>query len=327
MIILLVGHVPRSLSLWWSELGRAVRSAIADPDHIDHGLFTITMQPTAGPDSTPVYWFGNSRIGSVLIEREQYRTLRDEVIHGWNQNPRDQTLIIGTPGIGKTMHMYYLMSYLRHRWEVDHAAWVAGEVGAPSPYELDIAYEYLAFGALTSRVGYRFRMDVNGNATVSYGRGDLEDPPANLYYLCDGCCPEFIDQRTLLVTSPNVQIYKPFLMKREAGMVIKRYMGLISHQLMEIMRPILFPHITADQLRERYAVIGGVMRPIKHGATKEVLIRRLREMAAQCTAHALISGQGGFQKTSEVSDVLLHFVVDENDDQHATLDFASQSVL
>jgi hypothetical protein len=48
-------------------------------------------------------WFGDQRIGGILIERPEYVTLRNDAIQGWQQASRRDTLIIGTPGIGPFM--------------------------------------------------------------------------------------------------------------------------------------------------------------------------------------------------------------------------------
>lgn len=302
---------------------------MVNPNGYRNTLFTITLMPMV--DGSAVHWFGESAIGSLLIEREEYRTLRDEVIQGWNHQPRQHTLVIGTAGIGKTMFLYYLMSYLRHRWEVDHTSWMSEAENASSPYELLIVYDMFEYGKGKSkqgkRIGYQFRVDVNGNATVtvSSGRGDLQ-ASSHIYYLCDNVTPKLVNNQTLLVTSPNVDIYNPFCEKRTGGKVIIRHMGLISYEVMESMRPILFPHMTSDELRQRYGVVGGVLRPIQLNHTKEELLQRLKRKASQSTAEMVMSGMGGYQSMPEVLDALLHFIVDEKDDRQVTLDFPSQSV-
>ena len=217
------------------------------------------------------------------------------------------------------MFLYFLCWHLITLWH--------GVAGGEASYELIIAFEF--FDPRDGRTGFRFRGDAQGNTIITGGAGDLLAPVAantRMYYLCDGVTPSQVDKPTVLGTSPNKNIYHHFT-KRPAVKVVTRYLSVLKHAVLEAMRPILFGDITMDELRERFAVVGGVLRAIRQHYSTLELIRRLETAADACRAQDLVAGQGGFQKTSDVSDVLLHFFVDENDDTVAHLDFASQLVM
>ena len=129
-----------------------------------------------------------------------------------------------------------------------------------------------------------------------------------------------------LVRGPRSAASPPLASTSPKAKVVTRYLSVLSYAVLKAIRPILFNSISEDQLRARYAIVGGVIRSIGQLYTEDPLIPRLTMAAGACTVQDLITGQGGHQKIPEVSDVLLHFIVNENDDTKAALNFASQSV-
>lgn len=64
-------------------------------NHANYNVITL-----AAVNGVATYWFGDSTLGSVLIVRPEYETLRLDIHNAWAIAIPEQTLLLGTPGIG-----------------------------------------------------------------------------------------------------------------------------------------------------------------------------------------------------------------------------------
>ena len=242
----------------------------------------------------------------VIYVRAAYEELHAEL----NRRSKQQYVVIGNPGIGKSCFaLYVLYKALKNKTRVVF-----------QHQRTDTIYY---FDPLESKA-YKVN---NGRAC------DYLISISPIIYLYD--CATKSRARTLLFrnvvvfSSPNHSNYADVL---KDG-ALKIYMPVWSLEEIDHLHSKSYPSIPVDHVKHYYEVFGGIPRYIFGNGDKEVAKSRQNDLEAYCTAFTveMLYQLGMQQFRTEYSHLLFHLVITKKDDgSHdyfsCSMDFASQFV-
>ncbi|MDO9333368.1 MAG: hypothetical protein Q7T57_02460, partial [Dehalococcoidales bacterium] len=137
-----------------------------------------------------------------------------------------------------------------------------------------------------------------------------------VYYIVDGMPPEFADSlprevHVLEVSSPKPVRWKEFE-KEEAADLVTRFMPLLS--LAELLSMRQISNYSADQIRERYRVLGGSTRNVLRSLKTASAIINDAFMTSAGLDGIISSNDSVLQASVDVSSTLIHLNVNEEED-------------
>ncbi|KAF2078173.1 hypothetical protein CYY_000557 [Polysphondylium violaceum] len=203
-----------------------------------------------------VHFLGNGANGSQLYIRESYLELKDIIFQHFKiydpsttvqsnstaSNPtyiKTGFAITGTPGIGKSCFIYYIM------WEI---AQTKGTILLRS------------FHSNCQDSFYLYTYDSIGAPIVFVGtEGDFDNHfvDKTCYYLVDSKFIGNVAAKTIIVSPPDPSKYKEFL---KSTIATRRYLPPWSKDELDVVRPLLYPTISHTVLEGLWNKWGGIPR-------------------------------------------------------------------
>ena len=197
---------------------------------------------------------------------------------------KESFIILGNPGIGKSMFLLYMLVKLVAQKET-------------VVYDPFWDKKSFLFSAGTMKIG------------------ELEDfvfelSNASTWYLVDGKEPAFQEAKTLLVSSPNPKNYKEF---HKLNTVKRLFMPIWTWEEIQECKNILYSSLPEEKVEELFMKWGGIPRFVLGKAMDETNTNLLDEaISAKATRlKELISYIGESDTETDVSHKLLHIIVHE----------------
>lgn len=255
-----------------------------------------------------VRWGGDNSMGDSLFVRDTWNVFLELVVKGWQHN--SISIVLGTPGIGKTTFLWYLMW---HRLRKDEGSSV-----------------FVLEGERYNTVWRKLFVFIDGKLARGEigGIGSFADEVADnkTYYLVDGVpFAKVCSKRTLQVSSPHKQRWHES--SKDTRAVVRVMPGWSFQELSNAAEALQSP--LAAELEKRYAVLGGTFRYVlTHPETDHKLAvqRTMRDVDLE----KVVQSDGGLGCDTGVSNLLVHLYPDEDDPEflhkRVFTDFASPFV-
>eukprot|EP00877_Chromochloris_zofingiensis_P000414 jgi/Chrzof1/10373/Cz04g39160.t1 len=242
------------------------------------------------------HFLGIERLGNTLMVRKSYVDLHGIILN--RQQLGDGVMIItGSPGIGKTFFIFYLLYML-------------AEQRCTVVYDNEYLKKRYMFKQGRVLVGSRDAFDA-----------ELQDP--NTWCLMDGIRPNLNPATTVMVTPPNEALYKD---AEKLPTATTWYMPVWSEHEILTARTTMFPSLSEDFVLELFDKWGGIPRFLLQNArVRNQQLRLQKAIDAWWDVDKMRSSVGAIESASEASHRILHIAV-EPDYIQTSVHFASQWV-
>eukprot|EP00644_Phytophthora_capsici_P018323 jgi/Phyca11/131973/e_gw1.125.9.1 len=249
------------------------------------------------PEGT--FLLGNPMLGSRIYIRHCYPRLWQVCLKMINDEAMNtpHLVILGNPGIGKTYFGYVIL-------------WLLARSGNTVVYE--------------SRVCHR-RFLFSQDMVVQGSKKDFIEilEQTTTYYVVDGVEPRYYSAKTILLTSPQREVWYEF----NKDDCRSCYMPVWSRDEVLTCRELMYSDIPESVVQDCFRRWGGIPRYVLHYATAGGRQQWLEKAMENITLDSLMDACGDlYENPSEESLHLLHYRVTKefNTDY---FDFASQYVL
>jgi len=231
-------------------------------------------------------------LGLPILVRSCYRDLEQLILDIWahpNGLIKRHALVLGIPGIGKSLFLRYMLWVILRR-----------------PRERPLAIHFLSSSGAPGTTTDAFMIFVSANSVV-VSRALMTAPlwPGDInterYSFADGCNP-VAATASLEVSSPQLLRYQSF--EKQLGVETLYMPGFSLAELFQL-REVRFPTMSEDLVRERYHVLGGTARLVLDQASKEPT-SLIHEGFGRTSIDALMRGL----EANDVTHRLLHFSVE-----------------
>eukprot|EP00047_Mylnosiga_fluctuans_P024741 m.169108 g.169108 ORF g.169108 m.169108 type:complete len:679 (+) comp9915_c1_seq20:269-2305(+) len=212
-----------------------------------HLLMRHNVINLVGADGRPMNFLDLDKFGTRLFVRQVYLELLqivDSIIYDPHQ-ARKRVAIIGNPGIGKSFFgLLLLLRAIHSRQTVVFLA----RIGKTH----DICYLF------TDVAGFDLALN-DARVKDALKRRDT-------LYLVDGVAPGVVNARTVLVTSPDHNIFHEFTKSTATGWC--HVMPVWTENELSALRLAVFPSVSENTMRDLYNQWGGIPRQILEFATE-----------------------------------------------------------
>jgi len=330
-------RVPAFQAFWRCLCNLAV-AAVPIPGVVDGDSeaapYWLQLRPS--DSSRPVHWLGELVLGDYLYVRSCYRRLYTMLKSIWNE--KRWVLLLGSPGIGKSMFRCYILYQLcQEHIPRKESFSVLLQYPAEVHAQPNGACELLRFKAGLSPAdavacpdpevsANAITCERSPSATLPTAWSDLLiSPPEgeHIYYITDGMSPfaSSVDPskvHILEVSSPQQSRWKAFKEGLVAAYVKERYMPLVS--LAEMLQ--LHEHVgqlSAAEVVARYKQLGGSIRSVivRAGELPEQIINKALAHAGSLDAvisSSTMSGELEGAGLAHIPSTLVHFRVIEEEE-------------
>src|SRR6185369_12413072 len=201
-----------------------------------------------------VYLLGKMEQGSNIFVRQCYIDLSMII---FDSDKLENFCITGTPGIGKTFFIYYLLIQLIKK-------------------EISVVYDHVNQSPIFFHQGNIYE------GTLDLFHNELNK--SDVWYLVDGHHPRNCEAKTILATSPQKENYRNF--QKRAG-TKKRFMPVwtwdeisacISKNIyddsagsLNVTSKVLYPKVDYEKAKKLFAMWGGIPRVVLQKASTEAI--------------------------------------------------------
>ncbi len=246
--------------VFWTNLGSAVLSKQ-----------TLTLPNNAN-------FFGSEAMGSTIFVRNCYDELYKLIVADWKSNKN--TLVLGTPGIGKSTFLAYFLFELKKQ-NASIVLWRRGET----------CKHYKADGTVEEGSFEDFSVECGQPTT---------------YLLTDGCLPpeDGIRAKILEVSSPKKEFWLSF---QKRSTTSTRYMPTWSLEELDLCANICYPS-KVDVVVAKFKKFGGSARHVLAKSDAEAS-KAINDALARTDVMAAIDSDGKSGAPEDVSSIILHWTV------------------
>ena len=277
-----------NLGIRLTKFWKAFREDYTDIDLVAGKLIAL-------PEDT--FILGQEKRGSRMYVRHCYPQLWNVCLGALNRPGIRNLVILGNPGIGKTVFGYFILLHLARSNET-------------------VVYE-------PARGKDRFLFC--GETAVAGSNMDFKDilNLSETYYVVDAIAPIHYAAKTILLTSPRPKVWKDFY-KDDCE---RFYMPVWTEQEILQCRDLMYSDRPLERVMECYRKWGGIARYVLRFAMVERQQSLLGEAINEVNLEAIVNSNGQMSaKDIMISHRVLHILV-EDDFNNEGYVFASRHVL
>lgn len=255
---------------------------------------------------TNTYLFGDDQNPSQLYIREEWLYFINRCENIWNK--KKNVIILGTPGIGKTQFIAYLMYHLIHKHSTCCFVYQTED-------------SILCIKYVQKQLTMIYTTPDNQSIVNHSVYEELLDP--RTYYMLDGLCPKRVDikARIILVSSPKAQRWRQFSKHEKVRTTVMKpweYDELVDA------RNILGIDIELAVLEERFRILGRTFRNVLTNYSNDDEdtdpIKVVDTAIKQCDVQQTINSNGEQVGSHEqASSILIHLIPHESRNYHDTM--------
>lgn len=249
---------------FWKQLKHAT---------LNENTSTLTLK-----EST--HFFGVEKLGSRLYLRQCYMDLYKLITEDWEDKREKDTLILGTPGIGKSSFLLYVLWKKRTEKKT-------------------VILQRRNESCLLFKKSGKVEEGTISDFADYYDR-------KSVYLLADGCIPPECNCKILEVSSPKKEYWLTF---HKRSNVTTRYMPIWTLDELSQCQQHCFAHVSNDKLLELYKIFGGSARYVLAKAERDNMIHLEDALKRTDLAKAVqFDGQDG-STDQDISGLVFHWAV------------------